>query len=256
MAMGAVLYRVGTIKASELGGLYRTMPWTAAFCIVGSASISAVPLLSGFVTKSMILAAAAEDGRYLAFVLLLVASAGVVDHSGIKIPFFSFFGHDSGRRPREAPFTMLLAMALAAALCIGIGLYPQPLYDLLPYPVEYVPYTGAHIVTQAQIVLFAAAAFAFLYRRGWYPAELPSINLDFDVTYRRAVPELVGAGVRGFGRVRDRRGQPVRAGIGRVAAAALIRPVQRGWLAAPWSTSTMVWWVALVLGVYLVVSLL
>ena len=32
------------------------------------------------------------------FVGLLIASAGVVDHSGIKIPFFAFFAHDSGRQ--------------------------------------------------------------------------------------------------------------------------------------------------------------
>ncbi|MHA1554595.1 MAG: proton-conducting transporter transmembrane domain-containing protein, partial [Alphaproteobacteria bacterium] len=50
MAMGAVLYRTGTAKGSELGGLYKTMPWTTGFCIVGAASISAFPLLSGFVT--------------------------------------------------------------------------------------------------------------------------------------------------------------------------------------------------------------
>lgn len=255
MAMGAVLHRVGTIKASDIGGLHRTMPWTTGFCIVGSASISAVPLLSGFVTKSMILTAAAEDGRYLAFILLLVASAGVVDHSGIKVPFFSFFAHDSGLRPQEAPFNMLLAMAGASALCIGIGLYPQPLYDLLPYTVQYTPYSGDHVVTQAQLVLFAAAAFAFLYRRGWYPPELRSTNLDFDVTYRRAVPDLVGTGLRGVNRTRDRLGPSMRTAIGR-AAHAVIGPVRRGWLAAPWSTSTMVWWVALVLGVYLAVSLL
>ncbi|HMB76802.1 MAG TPA: Na(+)/H(+) antiporter subunit D, partial [Kiloniellaceae bacterium] len=97
MAMGAVLHRTGTIKANELGGLYKSMPLTAAFCIVGSLAISAFPFLSGFVTKSMVMSAAADGHYLLTFLVLLFASAGVCDHSGIKIPFFTFFAHDSGK---------------------------------------------------------------------------------------------------------------------------------------------------------------
>jgi len=63
MSMGAVLYRTGTCKGSELGGLYKSMPFTTGFCIIGAASISAFPLFSGFVSKSMILLAVAEDHR-------------------------------------------------------------------------------------------------------------------------------------------------------------------------------------------------
>jgi multicomponent Na+:H+ antiporter subunit D len=253
MAMGAVLYRVGTIKASELGGLYRTMPWTAGFCIVGSASISAFPLLSGFVTKSMILAAALEDGRWVAYVLLLVASAAVVDHSGIKVPFFAFFSHDSGKRPKEAPANMLAAMGLAAALCLAIGLYPQPLYDLLPHPVAYSAFTGSHLLTQLQLLLFAVAGFVFLYRRGWYPVEVPAINLDSDWTYRWLLPRTWWRGAQVATRMRQR-ALPLREHIqGGLAVAA--RPLRlRGWRATAWSTGAMVWWVALLLGLYLVLA--
>jgi multicomponent Na+:H+ antiporter subunit D len=81
MSMGAVLLRAGTVKASELGGLYRAMPWTARFCVVGAMSISAFPLLSGFVSKGMILAAVAEEHHTVIFVALLFASAGVMDRS-------------------------------------------------------------------------------------------------------------------------------------------------------------------------------
>ena len=103
MSVGAVLYRTGTSKASELGGLYRTMPVTAACCLVGAASISAFPLFSGFVSKSLILSAASDSGYYLVWFALLVASAGVLSHSGIKVPYFAFFAEDSGKRPAEAP---------------------------------------------------------------------------------------------------------------------------------------------------------
>ncbi len=188
MSMGAVLFRTGTVKASELGGLFKSMPWTAGFCIVGAMSISAFPLFSGFVTKSMILTAAAEEHRWVVWTILLMASAGVMEHSGIKIPYFAFFAHDSGRRVKEAPINMLLAMGITAALCIGIGVYPEPLYAILPFTVDYHPYTTGHVITSLQLLVFAALAFVWLVKSGRYPAETPSVNLDFDWLYRRLLP--------------------------------------------------------------------
>lgn len=246
MSMGAVLLRVGTVKASELGGLYKSMPWTAGFCIVGSLSISAFPLFSGFVTKSMILAAAAEEHRWLLFLVLLFASAGVLDHSGIKVPFFSFFAHDSGKRCAEAPRNMLLAMGVTAALCIGIGIWPDPLYALLPYQTEFRPYTLTHVVTQLQLLMFALLAFVILYRRGWYPPEVPSVNLDFDWTYRKAAPALARAALRGI----DAAGAALAAG-GRTLAArlspALLATVSPGGLLARETSSRnlLAWTLAL-----------
>jgi len=192
MSMGAVLFRTGTVKASELGGLFKSMPWTAGFCIVGAMSISAFPLFSGFVSKSMILTAAAEEHRWIVWTILLIASAGVMEHSGIKIPYFAFFAHDSGRRVEEAPKNMLWAMGIAAFLCIGIGIYPDPLYAILPYEVNYHPYTVGHVITSLQLLVFAAIAFLFLIKTGLYPDETPSVNLDFDWFYRRLGPKLIG----------------------------------------------------------------
>jgi len=188
MSMGAVLFRTGTIKGSELGGLYKTMPWTTGFCIVGAASISAFPLFSGFVSKSLILTALGHEGRWFIWAVLLFASAGVFHYSGIKIPYFAFFAHDSGRRPKEAPFNMLLAMGITAFLCIGIGVYPAPLYAILPFAVDYEPYSAAHVITQLQLLMFSALAFTFLMLSGIYPPELKSTNLDFDFVYRKLLP--------------------------------------------------------------------
>jgi len=192
MSMGAVLFRTGTIKGSELGGLYKSMPWTTGFCIVGAASISAFPLFSGFISKSMIITAAAGGGHWFVWGVLLFASAGVFHHSGIKIPYFAFYAHDSGIRVKEAPFNMLLAMALTAFLCIAIGVYPAPLYAILPFPVDFVPYTVTHVITQLQLLMFSALAFAVLMRSGIYPPELRSVNLDSDWIYRRFLPKVVG----------------------------------------------------------------
>lgn len=185
MSAGAVIYRTGKIKCTDLGGLYKYMPFTCISCIIGAASISAFPLFSGFVSKSMIVSAAGYEHLTLVWLILMFASAGVFHHAGIKVPFFMFFGHDSGHRPKEAPWNMLLAMGIASAFCIGIGIFPEPLYNLLPFPVDYVPYTGDHVVGQLQLLMFGALAFALLMLSGIYPAEIRAINLDTDWFYRK-----------------------------------------------------------------------
>jgi multicomponent Na+:H+ antiporter subunit D len=119
------------------------------------------------------------------WLVLLFASAGVFHHAGIKIPFFTFFAHDSGIRCKEAPTHMLVAMALSAALCIGIGVFPGAFYALLPEPPQYAPYTASHVLSQMQLLVFSALAFSWLMRNGIYPPELRSVNIDFDWFYRR-----------------------------------------------------------------------
>ena len=187
MSMGAVLYRTGEIRGSHLGGLYKTMPWTTGFCIVGAASISAFPLFSGFVSKSIIITETARNGHVFIWMCLLFASAGVFHHAGIKIPFFAFFAHDSGLRPKEAPINMLIAMGISSFMCIFLGCNPQWLYDMLPNGAAgYHPYDATHVITQLEILLFSALAFTLLNLRGKYPPELPSVNLDIDWVYRKA----------------------------------------------------------------------
>jgi multicomponent Na+:H+ antiporter subunit D len=256
MSVGAVLFRTGTAKGSELGGLYKTMPLTMIFCVVGAASISAFPLFSGFISKSLILSASSHEGYYLIWAILLFASAGVFHHSGIKIPYFVFFAHDSGLRPKEAPWNMLLAMGITAFLCVAVGVYPAPLYDLLPYEVDYVPYTTTHVVTQLQLLFFSALAFTVLMRTGIYPPELKSVNLDADWSYRRAGPVALayllavwqassvfltglisGWGMKIFDRFQHSTGP-------------------EGRLAQSWPTGAMVLWIAILLGVTMVVNFL
>jgi len=188
MSIGAVLYRTGTARASQLGGLFKSMPVTALFCIVGAASISAVPLFSGFVAKAMILSAAAEEGHILVWLMLVAASAGVLEHAGIKIPYAAFFAQDSGKRPAEAPFNMLLAMGLCAILCVALA-FPwggyQWLYAILPLNSLYDPYVWDHVLTQLQLLFGATAAFVILHLMGWFPHERLGTILDFDWIYRK-----------------------------------------------------------------------
>ncbi len=188
MSVGAVLYRVGHANGSHLGGLYKSMPKTTIFCIVGAASISAFPLFSGFVSKSIIMLEMLESGHTVGWFLLLFAAAGVFHHAGIKIPYFAFFAHDSGIKIQEAPTNMLIAMGIGAALCIFIGVYPSVLYSLLPFPIDYSPYDVTHVLTQMQLLFFSALAFVWLNLKGFYPPELLSTNLDVDWFYRRVFP--------------------------------------------------------------------
>ena len=140
----------------------------------------------------MVITAVCDKHLMWIFLGLMVASAGVMEHSGIKIPYFAFFGHDSGIRVKEAPWNMLVAMIAGAALCLFIGLYPAPLYEILPFQnVDYEPYTTGHVLTSFQLLIFAILAFAVLVRTGIYPPEKRGVNLDFDWTYRKAVPALI-----------------------------------------------------------------
>jgi len=253
MSMGAVLHMTGKIDGTDLGGLYKSMPLTTTFCIVGAASISAFPLFSGFVSKSMVMASAAEEGYVVVFLLLLFASAGVFHHAGIKIPFFAFFAHDSGIRTKEPPWNMLLAMGIAAAICIFNGSYPWVLYSLLPWEVDYAPYTLTHVITQAQLLFFSALAFALLMVSGIYPPELKLINLDSDWLSRR-----LGKGLAiGIGSAIDAAWRSlvasVRGGISTVIDHMYRTHGPRGVLSRAWPIGSTVMWIAVLLTVYLVV---
>jgi multicomponent Na+:H+ antiporter subunit D len=252
MSMGAVLFRVGTAKGSELGGLYKSMPWTTGFCIVGAASISAFPLFSGFISKSLILTATANQGHWLTWLVLLFASAGVFHQSGIKIPYFAFFAHDRGLRCEEAPTNMLWAMGITAFLCVFLGVFPGFLYALLPYAVDYDPYTVTHVITQLQLLMFSALAFTTLMKTGLYPPELPAINLDFDWTYRKLLPAV---SVRVWSML-DRAWETLCATVTRIVVtlmdALLLHHGPHGKLAATWPTGSMVLWAVVLLGACLV----
>jgi multicomponent Na+:H+ antiporter subunit D len=193
MSMGAVLYATGEMRGSELGGLYKRMPKTTLFAIIGAASISAFPLFSGFVTKSMIVSAVLMEGYYGVWLILLFAAAGVFHHAGIKIPYFAFFAHDSKhiKTAKEAPNPMLWAMAISSVLCVAIGVFPEAFYAMMPWPMEYSPYDATHILAQLQLLFFSALAFVWLQLAGIYPPELKSVNIDAEWVYRKLFPKII-----------------------------------------------------------------
>lgn len=182
MAAGAVIYMTGVRKLSEMGGLYKTMPITFLLYMIGGFSISAFPFFSGFVSKSMVVAAAAHDHRAIITLLLTMASSGTFLSTTLKLPYHMFLGHDSHIKAKEPPTNMLIGMLIAAVMCVVIGIFPRLLYNILPYPVEFEPYTADHITGALGLLLFTALGFYLLLDK-LHPA--PHITLDTDWFYRK-----------------------------------------------------------------------
>ncbi|MFC1521716.1 Na(+)/H(+) antiporter subunit D [Elusimicrobiota bacterium] len=182
MGAGAVIQMTGKSKLTELGGVYKTMPITLTLYMIGALSISAFPLFSGFVSKSMIVSAAANEHLIWVWLILSISSAGTFLHTGLKLPFFTFFGKDRGIRAKEPPVNMLVAMGVASFACVIIGVYPDVLYRLLPFNASYHPYTGEHVVWTLQVLLFTGLGFFLLLKH--LDGE-PYITADTDWFYRK-----------------------------------------------------------------------
>jgi multicomponent Na+:H+ antiporter subunit D len=182
MSTGAIIYSTGFRKLTDLGGLYKKMPITLIMYMVAGFAISGMPLFSGFVSKTMVIAAAEHDHHYIIFLMLMLASIGTFLSVGIKLPYFAFFGKDRGIEAKDPPVNMLAGMGIAAFLCILIGVYPKVLYDLLPYEVHFQPFTIPHVVGELQLLMFTALGFFLLLKK--LHVE-PTITLDIDWTYRK-----------------------------------------------------------------------
>ncbi len=248
MSAGSVLLMTGKRKCTDLGGLFQSMPVTAINGIVGALAISAFPFTSGFVTKSLETSAAANEGMLLVWLLLLAASAGVFLHAGIKFPWFVFFQKDSGLRPPDPPANLRVAMWLFSFLCLAIGIYPQPLYAILPYPVDYQPYTVDHLVTQFQVLLFAGFAFFVMLKQ---MRRTLTISLDFDWFYRKFFNEIGNEFTVRTSIARRIHEQRAVVGVRRLISNLYRHHGPRGILARAWPTGIMVIWVAVMLGISL-----
>lgn len=250
MSAGVVLTRTGKRKCTDLGGLFRTMPLTCICGIVGALAISSFPLTSGYTTKTLISVAAEEEGLALIWFLLTAASAGVFLHAGIKFPWFVFFQKDSGMRPKDAPWNMGAAMVFFAALCILLGVWPEPIYALLPYPVDFEAYKAGKVVFYLQLLLFSGLAFFLMLP--WMKRTL-TITLDIDWLYRVALNRASIAIVDGIGRARDRAEAWVTRRLGRLRDRIAVLTADHGALARSWAIGTTALWIAVLLTGYVVI---
>ena len=255
MSAGAVIYRTGFSKCTDLGGLFRTMPLTAICGIIGALAISGFPLTSGFTTKTLISQAAADESLVFVYFTLAAASAGVFLHAGIKFPWFVFFQKDSGLRPKDAPWNMAAAMVLLSALCILLGVFPDLLYAYLPYPVDYVPYTAGKVLFYLQLLLFSGLAFFLLLP---LMKRTLTISLDFDWVWR----VLLNRVARGLHSGGAALGTALGSRIGAVLGALRTRAeahfstqltARAGVFARAWSIGTTALWIAILLTAYVLV---
>lgn len=253
MGAGAVIHVTGRSRMTELGGLYRWMPVTFLLYMIGALSISAFPLFSGFVSKTMVVEAAAEDHRATIWLLLSMASAGTFLHTGLKLPYSTWMGENAGLRASEPPKNMLVAMGMAAFLCVFIGIYPAWLYAILPFPVDYNAYTKGHVLWELQLLLFTGLGFFLMLK---YLKGKPKISIDIDWLYRWLLPRLyapiqrAGSGLgasagAGFARLRSGTQAVLHRGYG-----------TRGLLSRTWSTGAMAIWVSVALAGYMLINYL
>lgn len=249
MGAGAVILATGRSRLTDLGGLWRTMPWVFVFTGIGALSIAGVPLLSGFVSKEVAVAAIRSAEFELWADGLKLASVGTFLSVVGKLMWFTFGGPDRGLRPARVPTTMLVAMGLAAAGNVVIGLRPEVLYDLLPHAVDYTPFGAQKLSDTIQLLGFTALAFALLIKR-----VAPSVgyNLDTDWFYRGA-PLVVGARLRSA-RPDGGWGEPLRRSMAAVGEKVTgewserVRPAD-----APPSTPSTAWLGSVLVVVFLVV---
>lgn len=248
MSAGAVLAATGKRKCSELGGLFHSMPLTTVCGTIGALAISSFPLTSGFVSKSMVTQAAADGHLQMVWLFLAAASAGVFLHAGIKFPWFVFFQKDSGLRPPDPAPSMRWAMLVFAFLCVALGIWPDPLYALLPYTVDYAPYTTAHVITQLQLLLFSGLAFFVMLN---YLKRTPTITLDVDLLWRSVGPAMVRVSGHWLRVVRGGLSQSASRGIVSVSQALSRQRHPDGLLLRSWPTGSMALWVMVMLLAYL-----
>ena len=253
MSAGSVLLMTGHRKCTSLGGLFQTMPITAINGIIGALAISSFPFTSGFVTKSLVTASASELGLVWVWFLLMAASAGVFLHAGIKFPWFVFFQKDSGLRPAEPPKTMQIAMWMFSFACIFIGLFPQPLYSILPYSVNYQAYTVSHVVAQFQLLLFAGSAFFVLLP---LMKRTLTITLDFDWFYRKLIVIVETRFAARSLQATQLLQQVMKKRFDRLMQGLHQHHGPSGILARTWPSGSMLLCVAILLSVVLLVSLL
>ncbi len=126
LSFAAVVYRTGTTKIDEMGGLIFKMPVTFVTYLVGIISIAGIPPTSGFVSKWMIFQSLISKGMFVTAMFTFVGSIGSFLY--VFRPLAGVFLGQLKRKDKdvkEAPMIMLLPMIILVALTILWGVFPQ-----------------------------------------------------------------------------------------------------------------------------------
>ncbi|MCF6216326.1 MAG: monovalent cation/H+ antiporter subunit D family protein [Emcibacter sp.] len=122
LALGAVMYRIGSVQLSSFHGLGRQMPFTMAAIVAGGLSLIGVPLTVGFVSKWYLVLAAIENGWWPVAVLILLGSLLAIIYVWriVEVAYFKepVAGTDG---VREAPMALLMPVWLLVGANIYFG---------------------------------------------------------------------------------------------------------------------------------------
>jgi multicomponent Na+:H+ antiporter subunit D len=123
MALGALVYRVGSTRLSQIGGLGREMPWTFGAIFIAGLSLIGVPGTAGFISKWYLVLAAIEQQHWLIALIILVGSLLAVVYMWNLVETLFFQPATPRAEPvREAPLSMLVPMWLLVIANIWFGL--------------------------------------------------------------------------------------------------------------------------------------
>lgn len=161
MAAGILIIRTGQNRLDKFGAVGTTAPVTLGAFLIGALAITGVPGFNGFVSKGMILDAAdAADMHFALTVLLWLGVIGTFA-SFIKFGYYAFMKGE--REPiRDVSPVNVGSMGILAGLCVLLGLWYQPLIDILPMAdqlPELKPYSTGHLIEGIGLGIAGLIAF-------------------------------------------------------------------------------------------------
>lgn len=137
MALGCVVYRIGTTSIDRMAGLGKEMPWTMAAFVVGGLSLIGVPLTVGFITKWYLILAALDGGLWPVAVFLLATSLLAAVYVWKVVEAAYFLEAPADREPvREAPLSMLAPTWLLVLACLYFGIQTSLPVDLAGFAAD------------------------------------------------------------------------------------------------------------------------
>ncbi|MGB5689817.1 MAG: proton-conducting transporter membrane subunit [Woeseiaceae bacterium] len=131
-AAGAIYTAAKKTELHQLRGIGRRMPWTMTAFTIGALSMIGVPPTGGFVSKWYILAGAFEANNYVAIATIIVSTAL---NAAYFLPIiFMAWSFEKNAPPAnehgEAPFAVVLALMITAALTLMFFFFNGPVLEL------------------------------------------------------------------------------------------------------------------------------
>lgn len=122
LAMGCIVYRIGSTHINDLAGLGKRMPWTAAAFVAGGLGLIGIPLTAGFISKWYLVLAALEKGWWLIAVLILLSSLLAVLYVWKVVEQMYFKPAGEGVERAEAPLGLLVPTWILIIASIWFGI--------------------------------------------------------------------------------------------------------------------------------------